>query len=863
MRSNHLLVVAAALAGAVLALVWLLSGFDARAADPTSREREAGARATAQLDAPAPQLAPPPSQSDELERAAAAVIETSPATAAEQAPRGIEVAPVRGARRERVSEAEVWYWPVSSNEERSGNSSFSRAERTGAIDEGLEEFAQPLTREADGRWYAPQAAEGRLIARSNGLWGLADIERTSAAPLFVQLQPEVEVRVRVLDANGAAAPGVRVALRQFWSEESYFDRGAALSGADGVARLRHLRHLVDGWEFDARYGVAIDEPLFASTHVEIDILRPPTETLELRLPAVGSVQVELDAAPPESWVALEVFGLDEVPDEVERERDFETWLPLEEGKARFGYVEAGRQLLVWLRTRGFQAPVDEVLRRGPSAQGESVVLRVQATTHGATFAGRILDEQGAPLADLEFVADLYAARQGQREHAIHEVGRTDSSGGFRFTRTGETESVNQLELKVRDEWYVSLGTARVSFSPPAAGATVEFGDVRLVATSVLAAGRVLDNAGQPAPRATIDLHEPVHRTRRDGSVRTSWERRVGNAIADEDGRFVIRGESKAASIGLRARSDGASSPLREFRLGANDVELRLEHAGAVAGRLQLPSSLPSDFVWLKAVRKTPASGDLAPHRDQWARPDAAGEFVVRGLALGAYDIRVLTSGGERELAAVENVQVVAGAETRDPRLDPLDLSALEFRTVTVLAPDGRPLSEGMVLTSQNGEADADSHWLNQGKLLVGLDDPTLWIVADECMVERFEPAAGVEVVKLRPAANVRLQLQAPLAPLPDSYELDVSIVGRAEPDFLVDNAADWLQVDSAQIQGTVRRAGAITVRLRLRKGDDSVSECELTDIGPLVDTDRLQTFELANAPTGFLEALAKAREEQR
>ncbi len=68
---------------------------------------------------------------------------------------------------------------------------------------------------------------------------------------------------------------------------------------------------------------------------------------------------------------------------------------------------------------------------------------------------------------------------------------------------------------------------------------------------------------------------------------------------------------------------------------------------------------------------------------------------------------------------------------------------------------------------------------------------------------------------------------------------------------------------AAQIQGAVRRTGAVTLRLQLNKGEESVAECELTDVGPIVDTDRLQTFELSNAPAEFLEALAKAREEQR
>lgn len=864
MRSNHLLVVAAALAGAVLVVVWLLSGFDARAADPSAREREAGVRAATQLDAPAAQSAPAHSHSDELERAAAAVGATPEASVADTAPRGIEVAPVRGARRERVSEAEVWYWPLSLAEERSGNSSFARAERTGAIDEGLAQFAQLLERDADGRWFAPRAAFGRLIARSSGLWGMTEISRSSETPLFIVLEPEVEIRARVLDVSGATVSGVRVALRQFWDDTSYFDHGAALSGSDGIARLRHLRHLVGGdWDFDARYAVAIDEPLLASVHVEIDVVRPPSETLDLRLPASGSVQVELEAAPPESWVALEVFDLDENPDEIEREREFDTWLPLEDGKAHFGCVEAGRQLLVWLRSRNFEAPVDDVLRRGPRAQGESVVLRLQAKPQGATFAGRAVDEQGAPLVDMDFTADLYDVQQNRREHVLRESGRTESDGRFVFSTAEDVSSATQLELNLRDERNVALGGARASFVPAAAGSTVELGDVRLVATSVLAAGRVLDVEGQPVPRAWVDVHEAVHRTRRDGSVRTSWERRSSPVLADDEGHFVVRGERKAASIGLRARSNGASSPLREFAAGSSEVELRLEHSGAIAGRLQLPPSLSTDFVWVKAVRKTPAVGDLLPQRDQWARPDTTGEFVLRGLALGAYDVRVVTSGGEREIGAVENVPVAESGETRDPRLDPLDLSGLEFRTVTVLAPDGKPPPDAVAFTAQGGEADSESHWISQGKLLVGLNDSTLWIVAQGCMIERFEPASGVDVVKLRPAANVRLQLQGPLAPPPDSHELHAWISGRGEPGFLVDQAADWLGVDGAQIEGTVRRPGAVTLRLQLHKGEELVAECELSDVGPIVDTDRLQTFELSSAPAEFLEALAKAREDQR
>jgi|688.fasta_scaffold13131_11 hypothetical protein len=151
MRSKHLFVVAAALAVAVLVVAWLFSDADLGAADPMSRERDAGTRAPSALDVPDPRTAPPPSSSDDFPRTAAAVADAPQPSVDERAPRGQEVVPVRGARRERVGEAEVWYWPLSLAEERSGTSSFARAERTGTIDEGLTQFAQLLERQVDGR----------------------------------------------------------------------------------------------------------------------------------------------------------------------------------------------------------------------------------------------------------------------------------------------------------------------------------------------------------------------------------------------------------------------------------------------------------------------------------------------------------------------------------------------------------------------------------------------------------------------------------------------------------------------------------------------------------------------------------------
>lgn len=150
MRTQHLFVVAAALAVAVLVVAWLFRDADLGAADPMSREPDAGSRASTALDAPDPRTAPSSSSSDEFQRTAAAVADAPKASVDEQAPRGLEVVPVRGARRERVGEAEVWYWPLSLAEERSGTSSFARAERTGAAEEAQSE-REPLAQAKEVR----------------------------------------------------------------------------------------------------------------------------------------------------------------------------------------------------------------------------------------------------------------------------------------------------------------------------------------------------------------------------------------------------------------------------------------------------------------------------------------------------------------------------------------------------------------------------------------------------------------------------------------------------------------------------------------------------------------------------------------
>ena len=147
------------------------------------------------------------------------------------------------------------------------------------------------------------------------------------------------------------------------------------------------------------------------------------------------------------------------------------------------------------------------------------------------------------------------------------------------------------------------------------------------------------------------------------------------AFSTADGQFVIPGELPAPDARLEVRSSkGWLDPVAASVPSAGLV-LQLQESASLVGRLELGADAsPRSFslgVWDERQGVTPNRMDV--YGWQEVQPGREG-FRFEGLRPGVYTLRA-EPNGDREAAVVVPGIVVRGAESRDARLEPLDLAA--------------------------------------------------------------------------------------------------------------------------------------------------------------------------------------------
>jgi hypothetical protein len=85
---------------------------------------------------------------------------------------------------------------------------------------------------------------------------------------------------------------------------------------------------------------------------------------------------------------------------------------------------------------------------------------------------------------------------------------------------------------------------------------------------------------------------------------------------------------------------------------------------------------------------------------------------------GTHELRVLIDHSSWILARIEGIRVVSGEDTRDPRLDPLDLRGrTRWLRLRILAVDGRPLASTRIKVT-DGRHGVDARTDDDGRALV-------------------------------------------------------------------------------------------------------------------------------------------------
>jgi hypothetical protein len=247
--------------------------------------------------------------------------------------------------------------------------------------------------------------------------------------------------------------------------------------------------------------------------------------------------------------------------------------------------------------------------------------------------------------------------------------------------------------------------ALLDLPPRAASEERMVGDVTDRGAALLVAGVVEDASGKPLQGAAVEVRE----------VRQRGQSRVADTddvTTDAEGRFSVEGATGESKLTVHVSLEGwylAELPM--FAPGRDDLRVTLAPAGGIAGSVRTPEGAAplrvEIFVSGEPSRNGGTGYEASDGLSTWVQKD--GSFSFPSLRPGKAKVSVRHGWSDRDtVAVVEDVEVVAGQVTRDPRLQGLDLAkSLRAIRVSAVDPDGRPVAGATAHWRATGE---DTYW---------------------------------------------------------------------------------------------------------------------------------------------------------
>jgi hypothetical protein len=288
-----------------------------------------------------------------------------------------------------------------------------------------------------------------------------------------------------------------------------------------------------------------------------------------------------------------------------------------------------------------------VAQRGENERSEAV--RVALPPQGVVelvirgrreLVGRVVDEAtAAPVAGAVVSAERTTRMQsggGGMAFAfvtMESGGDAETDGEGRFRLPGLT--AGEYTLRVKASSYRPLEQpVRVPESEAPRPVTL------LLKPGLAVRGTVLDTTGRPAPGIVVEA-SPAARS--GGGITFPGE--AVTARSADDGSFALVGLEPGAWV-LAASGEGGASAREVVEAGTEEaVELRLEGAGAIAGRVIGEDGSP--------VEGASVAGFGGPNEQLEPAPaDAGGAFTLPGVAPGQYRVWASADGWAQAQAQV-------------------------------------------------------------------------------------------------------------------------------------------------------------------------------------------------------------------
>ncbi len=607
------------------------------------------------------------------------------------------------------------------------------AYQVGRQEEALERYGRLFEADAAGIVIVPRPREWALVSTTVGeSYGRLDLDPEVSGRQLLELEPDEEIRVRVVDAQRAPVGDCPVALRAL-SGSSHEDLCVTRSGPDGSAVLKHARTLLrnhDGPEFAVALALLGREPV----EKPVDPTNLPADLVELVLPPCGSVEIVLessDGSPVEETMAAWIRQV-RAPTE-QRTRRFALPVSIQGGRALVSGIELGLDLRIQAWNLHYASTSKQF--DGPSESGESVAVRVTVGAVAPIASGRALREDGVPLGEVFLDATL--VHEGDQ----HSFGgsarvRTDSEGRFRVpvqASRARAATRTLLALSFEEHTFGFKLEGSAALSSVAAGSEIEVGDVYLTPPPLLASGRVVGPLGEGIRGALVTLEPVAENTQ--VRMRRRWSQQI--AVTDTEGSFELRGKAEDSAFTIRAHHADYSAPEPlEIGRGSTHVLLTLQASGRIAGRFLLDPKVP---VWGLELLAFDANGNTV---EAEAETKTDGRFEIVGLSPGAYALAVRLYLEETELVRVEGLAVEPLKTTEDPALDPLDLQGrIRVFKFTVQDRDGRPVPWFQVQRTVPGQS-------TFGAADYGEGDEAYYLVTSQRTVDVRIAAEGYRTVEL-------------------------------------------------------------------------------------------------------------------
>jgi hypothetical protein len=645
----------------------------------------------------------------------------------------------------------------------------------------------------DGKLRVPVGTKGTNVqVWHEGRYGNTTLQSQGEPPKDghrVLLELDCTVRVHVVDSEGKPAAGVAVSLDNHDPEitRPSYAGGELQTDADGMATFAHVQH-----RRTVRWGAKEGQPVlqwrlfvgmpsFDMPPILVDAVQVPSEPVEVQLPPTGRLRAKVTMGALQLPGLQVGFHVGPKSDPMARMTSAKANVD-QDGWARFRHVPLGKTLFV--RAEQSSGTSERELP-GPTLPGQEVEVVFDLAAESIVVTGRLLRDDGQPLADQVVGGSYDTARV---RGSIHMT--TDAAGRLVWWIASRREGddspmrLNQLAF----EWRPAEGAALRVEVPPRdlVVGTNDLGDLRFGVAELIVAGRfVFDAPGNARTWFVVSRLSESQNSR--GKER--WER-VDNLLIDtkEDGRFEVRGNLQPGRHRLEVPSmDHLPVTPVEFALGTRDLEIPVQRGCPLRASCLLPDGVASNTIQLRLqpheprIEEAPSDSWLRFNDPLQARPlakvDGTTPYSWLALPAGTYDLRVEAAGSAEPFLQIPDV-VVPAPEDGDPRLLAIDLRELVTTLrVRVERPGQDPTNRAGPILFLLPQAD-EREW--RGELAIGelvLPVPKrpleLLVACEGCQPTTLRGVVDRATVTLQPWPTVPVTFQG-LEALPSGARLQAA-----------------------------------------------------------------------------------------